>query len=168
MSIFSGSCPCAQLKSCEDLNQSCNCDKIDAKWSSDDGYFNEPHSLGITNMYFLQQKNLDDESQGRITLGPLECVETSMKFNLEFKRKLNNNFFLYRYSKVCRYIHNIAIIHRSSRLEKGRHCLLVQNDRRESDSSVSAADSTELPIVPCRSDWRLSIDICLHFEHRNN
>lgn len=29
------------------------------------------------NMYFLQQKNLDEDSQGRITLGPLECVETS-------------------------------------------------------------------------------------------
>lgn len=73
----SGSCPCAQTKTCEDPNQSCNCDKIDTKWSSDDGYFTEPNSLGIVSMYFLQQKTLDDESQGRITLGPLECVETS-------------------------------------------------------------------------------------------
>lgn len=75
---FRGSCPCAKNKTCEDINESCNCDKIDNKWSSDEGSFTEPHSLGITNMYFLQQKNLDDESQGRITLGPLECVETSM------------------------------------------------------------------------------------------
>lgn len=37
------------------------------------------------NMYFLQQKNLDEESQGRITLGPLECVETSKTcVNLSF------------------------------------------------------------------------------------
>lgn len=28
-------------------------------------------------MYFLQQKELGDEAKGRITLGPLECVETS-------------------------------------------------------------------------------------------
>jgi hypothetical protein len=74
---FRGSCECAINKTCEDANESCNCDKFDNKWSSDEGTFNSPHSLGITHMYFLQQKNLDDESQGRITLGPLECVETS-------------------------------------------------------------------------------------------
>jgi len=47
------------------------------KWNSDEGYYQDPQSLGITNMYFLQQKDMDDEAQGRITLGPLECVETS-------------------------------------------------------------------------------------------
>lgn len=60
-----------------DPNQSCNCDVKENKWYSDEGYYNEPHSLGITNMYFLQQKDLEEDSQGRITLGPLECVETS-------------------------------------------------------------------------------------------
>lgn len=84
--LNSGSCPCAQNKTCEDPNQACNCDKIDNKWSSDEGYFSDPSSLGITHMYFLQQKNLDDDSQGRITLGPLECVETSKieAFNKRF------------------------------------------------------------------------------------
>lgn len=33
--------------------------------------------MGITEMFFLQQKDLTEEAQGRITLGPLECVETS-------------------------------------------------------------------------------------------
>lgn len=75
--IFRGSCPCSVNKTCEDVNQSCNCDKLDNKWFSDEGHYREPHSLGITQMYFLQQKNLDEEAQGRITLGPLECVETS-------------------------------------------------------------------------------------------
>jgi hypothetical protein len=74
-----GSCPCKAEKSCEDPNESCNCDKFDTKWSSDEGYFKDPHSLGITSLYFLQQKNLEEDSQGRITLGPLECVETSKK-----------------------------------------------------------------------------------------
>ncbi|XP_068148497.1 LOW QUALITY PROTEIN: axotactin [Drosophila tropicalis] len=72
-----GSCPCSVNKTCVDPNQSCNCDVKENKWNSDEGYYQEPHSLGITNMYFLQQKDLDDEAQGRITLGPLECVETN-------------------------------------------------------------------------------------------
>lgn len=72
-----GACPCSVNKTCVDPNQSCNCDVKENKWNSDEGYYQEPHSLGITNMYFLQQKDLDDEAQGRITLGPLECVETS-------------------------------------------------------------------------------------------
>ncbi|KAL9905676.1 axotactin isoform 4-T8 [Glossina fuscipes fuscipes] len=72
-----GACPCSVNKTCVDPNQSCNCDVKESKWYSDEGYYIEPHSLGITYMYFLQQKDLDDEAQGRITLGPLECVETN-------------------------------------------------------------------------------------------
>lgn len=75
--LLRGACPCSVNKTCVDPNQSCNCDVKENKWNSDEGYYQEPHSLGITNMYFLQQKDLDDEAQGRITLGPLECVETS-------------------------------------------------------------------------------------------
>jgi hypothetical protein len=51
-------------------------------WSSDEGDFTEPHALGITKMVFVQQKDLDEGSQGRITLGPLECVETSEKIRV--------------------------------------------------------------------------------------
>ena len=50
---------------------------MDSKWFSDEGSYQDSQSLGITSMYFLQQKHLDEEAQGRITLGPLECVETS-------------------------------------------------------------------------------------------
>lgn len=58
--------------------QSCNCDDIsEAKWHSDEGYYMAPSSLGITQMVFLQQKDLAVDALGRITLGPLECVETS-------------------------------------------------------------------------------------------
>lgn len=53
---------------------------MDSKWLSDEGSYTESQSLGITSMYFLQQKHLDEEAQGRITLGPLECVETSNVF----------------------------------------------------------------------------------------
>lgn len=86
--LHRGTCPCAIGKNCEDLNHSCNCDANLNRWLSDEGYYKEPPNLGITQMYFLQQKNLDEESQGRVTLGPLECVETSkmlhFKLNLLF------------------------------------------------------------------------------------
>ncbi|XP_052893311.1 axotactin [Anopheles moucheti] len=72
-----GTCPCTISKNCEDDNHSCNCDANLNRWLSDEGYYKEPPNLGITQMYFLQQKNLDEESQGRVTLGPLECVETN-------------------------------------------------------------------------------------------
>lgn len=60
-------------------DQSCNCDISEAKWLSDEGYYISPNSLGITQMVFLQQSDLDKDALGRITLGPLECVETSKR-----------------------------------------------------------------------------------------
>lgn len=64
-------------RSCVNSEQSCNCDISEAKWLSDEGYYISPESLGITKMVFLQQKDLLEDALGRITLGPLECVETS-------------------------------------------------------------------------------------------
>lgn len=64
-------------KTCIEKKQSCNCDVSDPMWHSDEAFYNFPNSLGITEMVFLQQKELENDSQGRITLGPLECVETS-------------------------------------------------------------------------------------------
>ncbi|KAG8306325.1 hypothetical protein J6590_049693 [Homalodisca vitripennis] len=64
-------------RSCVNAEQSCNCDISEAKWLSDEGYYISPDSLGITKMVFLQQKDLDEDALGRITLGPLECVETN-------------------------------------------------------------------------------------------
>ncbi|KAL0270939.1 UNVERIFIED_CONTAM: hypothetical protein PYX00_008205 [Menopon gallinae] len=73
-----GSCPCGVNRTCVNPLQSCNCDDIsEAKWHSDEGYFMTPKSLGITEMVFLQQKDLASDALGRITLGPLECVETN-------------------------------------------------------------------------------------------
>ena len=67
-------------KTCISAEHTCNCDISEGKWHSDEGYFNTPGSLGITEMVFLQQRELDNDAQGRITLGPLECVETSKEF----------------------------------------------------------------------------------------
>lgn len=73
-----GTCPCSIGKKCENPSNWCNCDDVeDDKWNSDDGYYTTGNSLGIVQMVFLQQNNLAEDALGRITLGPLECVETS-------------------------------------------------------------------------------------------
>lgn len=66
-------------KTCSNRTHSCNCDFPDAKWNSDEGHYltSKYGGLGITKMVFLQQENLQPDALGRITLGPLECVETS-------------------------------------------------------------------------------------------
>ncbi|KAK0082695.1 hypothetical protein PV325_009995 [Microctonus aethiopoides] len=75
--VSRGSCPCGMNRTCVDSDLSCNCDVSAGKWLSDEGYYESPNSLGITGMVFLQQKELEEDAQGRITLGPLECVETN-------------------------------------------------------------------------------------------
>ncbi|XP_070161530.1 axotactin isoform X6 [Polyergus mexicanus] len=75
-----GSCPCGMNRTCVNSNLSCNCDVSAGnagKWLSDEGYYETPDSLGITGMVFLQQRDLEEDARGRITLGPLECVETN-------------------------------------------------------------------------------------------
>ncbi|KAM3960760.1 axotactin [Aphomia sociella] len=72
-----GYCPCGVNATCVKPKQSCNCDANYNKWHSDEGTLVDPKSLGIIEMFFLQQKDLTEEAQGRITLGPLECVETN-------------------------------------------------------------------------------------------
>lgn len=64
-------------RTCVNPDLSCNCDVSEEKWLSDEGFFITPTSLGIIKMVFLQQKDLDKNALGRITLGPLECVEAS-------------------------------------------------------------------------------------------
>ncbi|KAJ8683559.1 hypothetical protein QAD02_019351 [Eretmocerus hayati] len=72
-----GLCPCGVNRTCVNANLSCNCDVPAGKWLSDEGYYETPEALGITEMVFLQQRDLEEDAQGRITLGPLECVETN-------------------------------------------------------------------------------------------
>ncbi|XP_045536292.1 contactin-associated protein like 5-3 [Papilio machaon] len=72
-----GYCPCGVNATCVNPTKSCNCDANENKWHADEGILLDPKSLGITEMFFLQQKDLTEEAQGRITLGPLECVETN-------------------------------------------------------------------------------------------
>ena len=106
-------------------DQSCNCDISVAKWLSDEGHYISPNSLGITQMVFLQQSDLDKDAQGRITLGPLECVETSRSTyiniyiilyllfqKIQFITITTLMFFFYKISKLI-LIKLFSQIHRS-------------------------------------------------------
>lgn len=65
-------------------------------------------------MYFLQQKDLDEEAKGRITLGPLECVETSKIIQCDLMDDFFYYFYFlcdYRYTKIRGNIYNLAVIH---------------------------------------------------------
>lgn len=46
---------------------------------SDSGVLTKPEELGITQIFALQQADLAPQAEGRIILGPLECVEASKK-----------------------------------------------------------------------------------------
>lgn len=88
-------------------NLSCNCDVSTGnagKWLSDEGYYETPDSLGITGMIFLQQRDLEEDARGRITLGPLECVETSKKTHTDLEIEIYASFiilFYYLFYYMC-------------------------------------------------------------------
>ncbi|XP_042909251.1 axotactin isoform X2 [Parasteatoda tepidariorum] len=79
-------CKCAENHSCANSSFLCNCDIADARWRVDDGDYTSPTHLGITKIYILQPDNLDASAEGRLTLGPLECVETdTQEYVITFK-----------------------------------------------------------------------------------
>ena len=55
----------------------CNCDADWARWMADSGVLTKPEELGITQIFSLNQANLTLPAEGRIVLGPLQCVEAS-------------------------------------------------------------------------------------------
>ena len=64
-------------QNCKHSGVFCNCDADEQRWLSDEGYLTQPEDLGITQIFALQQRRLVPQAEGRITLGPLECVEAS-------------------------------------------------------------------------------------------
>lgn len=68
---------CTVNRDCKHTNVFCNCDADEPRWLLDEGYLTQPEDLGITQIFALQQRNLVPQAEGRITLGPLECVEAS-------------------------------------------------------------------------------------------
>lgn len=74
-------CKCAETRSCANASLLCNCDVADSRWRVDEGEYTNPNHLGITRIYILQPDDLESTAEGRLTLGPLECVETG-KFNI--------------------------------------------------------------------------------------
>ena len=49
----------------------CNCDTEDGSWHTDEGFLSDKNTLPVTKLRFGDTK--DGDSEGRYTLGPLEC-----------------------------------------------------------------------------------------------
>lgn len=62
-------------RNCSNPSKRCNCDAVDQRWRSDEAELHDPKHLGITEMFFLQPNNLANDAEGRITVGPLKCLE---------------------------------------------------------------------------------------------
>ena len=69
----------ADTQNCQHTSVFCNCDADEPRWLADEGFLTQPEELGITQIFALQQRHLIPQGEGRITLGPLECVEASKK-----------------------------------------------------------------------------------------
>ncbi|GFR22715.1 protocadherin-like wing polarity protein stan [Trichonephila clavata] len=79
-------CKCAETRTCANSSLLCNCDIADARWRVDEGEYTNPSHLGITRIYILQPEDLEASAEGRLTLGPLECVETdTQEYVITFK-----------------------------------------------------------------------------------
>jgi len=72
-----GRCTCSNNKECKYPDVMCNCDADKPRWLSDEGVLTKPEELGITQIFALQQQDLAPQAEGRIILGPLECVEAN-------------------------------------------------------------------------------------------
>lgn len=109
---------CVENKTCAGGNDfDCNCDSGASKWLSDESTYKSTKNLGITEMFFMQQSTLDTDSQGRITLGPLECVEASEYTKSQFiDAILTFLHFFCRHPEVRGYVYFDAIVHRGARL----------------------------------------------------
>ena len=77
MTRYSSLMSSSENQNCKHASVFCNCDADEPRWLSDEGYLTQPEDLGITQIFALQQRRLVPHAAGRITLGPLECVEAS-------------------------------------------------------------------------------------------
>ncbi|RWS15223.1 contactin-associated protein-like 3 [Dinothrombium tinctorium] len=86
-SDISGRCTCSVSKSCVDREKYCNCDGEKDAWGKDEETLRVPEEVGITRVYILQP-NMTDASEGRLTIGPLKCINSyTQKYVITFKTK---------------------------------------------------------------------------------
>ncbi|XP_019619326.1 PREDICTED: contactin-associated protein-like 3B [Branchiostoma belcheri] len=74
-SATDGKCSCWYSNTCAEENLGCNCDKGDETWRTDSGYIRDTAHLPITDAVLLQAGNTD-RTEGRLSLGPLQCTGT--------------------------------------------------------------------------------------------
>lgn len=85
-SVVDSNCKCGDVGNCSNPRLRCNCDAEDQRWRADEAELHDPEHLGITEMFFLQPENLPNDAEGRITLGPLKCLEMdTQQYEITFK-----------------------------------------------------------------------------------
>ncbi|KAG0727256.1 Contactin-associated protein like 5-3 [Chionoecetes opilio] len=71
-----GLCRCKEIGACGRADVACNCDAADGLARFDAAEIRDPTLLPLTSMVFLEdQEAMKEESEGRITLGPLTCTK---------------------------------------------------------------------------------------------
>ncbi|XP_063840156.1 axotactin-like isoform X3 [Scylla paramamosain] len=75
-----GLCRCKEIGACDKADVACNCDAVDGLARSDIAVITQPDLMPLTSMVFLEdKKGMREESEGRITLGPLICATKATK-----------------------------------------------------------------------------------------
>lgn len=73
----SGACSCSLNKTCIDPSHSCNCDSNKNEWRDDSAQLTDVKDVGVTKLFVLQHKNALPGVEGRISLGPVRCLDSS-------------------------------------------------------------------------------------------
>ncbi|XP_045118291.1 contactin-associated protein-like 5 [Portunus trituberculatus] len=75
-----GLCRCKEISACDKADVACNCDAVDGLARSDVAVITQPDLIPLKSMVFLEdKKSMREESEGRITLGPLTCTTKATK-----------------------------------------------------------------------------------------
>ncbi|GAB6026571.1 hypothetical protein CHUAL_012986 [Chamberlinius hualienensis] len=81
-----GFCKCGIAGNCSNPGSRCMCDAGDDRWRIDEAELHDPKHLGITEMFFMQPNDMTQTTEGRITLGPLKCLEMdTQQYVITFK-----------------------------------------------------------------------------------
>lgn len=81
-----GYCKCGISGNCSRPENRCMCDAADDRWRSDEAELQDPKQIGITEMFFMQPNDMTTNTDGRIILGPLKCLEMdTQQYVITFK-----------------------------------------------------------------------------------
>ena len=143
----------------------CNCDADWARWMADSGVLTKPEELGITQIFSLNQANLTLPAEGRIVLGPLQCVEASkessfyraidtINSNQTLKRIKKKKQKKNRHAAVRGDVQITGFLHGSSRMASWGPCFQLPHVQFASHSPLPAAAASQASALPRSSSQR--------------